>query len=887
MTDRELVSRIARSPGGKASYKQLVLELGLGGGRERRLLLEQLARLTARGALMQVDREHWSIPRAMNASGDLIAGRLDLHRDGYGFVRPSRQAGAVRATNAVIEDVFIPPNEIGSAMQGDQVLVELDPPRADGRRLGRIARVIERRNATVVGVFCYGIAGTRSSAPEPRHRPAGHTQGNSVVPFDERMTQSIVIPIGQEIAPAVPIATPHRVLGKEVAAAGQRDDLEGLVVDVEITNWPTATRPPIGRVIEVLGSPDDFGVDVEMMIRKHQLPRVFPESVLEEARAVAHLDAEEIAKRRDFRTLPIVTIDGETARDFDDAVLVEEVAGGYELQVHIADVSHYVRADMDLDLEARLRGTSVYFPDRAIPMLPQELSTDICSLRPEEDRLVLSCIMQLDSDGNIESYEIAEGVIRSAARMTYTAVHAILEGDGATRAYYAELAPKFEWMHKLAMLMNKRREERGSIDFDLPEPVIEFDEQGQMRGVTRAERTWANRLIEEFMLAANECVATWLEDLGVPSIYRIHEKPEPRRVVQFEELAASFGYTLGLGALPVRRIQARAERREMRGTGRQARVHEVPEDIAVTPRMYQKLAARIEGKPEERILSYLMLRSLRQARYSEINEGHFALAAPTYTHFTSPIRRYPDLIVHRIAKALLQAGVPGKGVVSKGRLSSPWSHPNEGGSSLASRVSSAAAERAGALEKSLHPRRISMAQSLGGKLGGGPPIAEAELAQIADECSQTERRAADAERELVEWKKVRFMEDRVGEEFAALVLNPTKYGLFVELTDLFVEGLVPIDTLAGDRYTWRENTHEIVGERWGRRFRAGDRVQVILDRILAQERKLQFSIVEEGIPLTGKKPAKPAVKGKKSRRKDAVTSPTKAKRRQPSGQKRH
>ena len=869
MTDREIVSRISRSPGGKAGYKQLVRELGLGGGRERRLLLEQLARLTVRGALVQLDREQWSIPRAVNAAGNLIAGRLDLHRDGYGFVRPSRQAGGARAAQSVSEDIFIPPNEIGGAMQGDQVLVQLDPPRADGRRLGRIARVIERRNPTVVGVF--------------RYAREGRAQGNSVVPFDQRMAQPILIPFGKEMPAEAQNANPHRVLGKEAAVAGGHEDLEGLVVDVEITSWPTATRPAVGQVIEVLGSPDDFGVDVEMMIRKHQLPRVFPEHVLAEAREVAHLDAEEVARRRDFRQLPIVTIDGETARDFDDAVLVTEVAGGYELQVHIADVSQYVRAGTDLDLEARLRGTSVYFPDRAIPMLPQELSTDICSLRPAEDRLVLSCILQLDSGGNIESYEIVEGVIRSAARMTYTSVHAILEGDAAARAQYAELAPNFELMHKLAMLMNKRREERGSIDFDLPEPVIEFDEQGQMRGVTRAERTWANRLIEEFMLAANECVATWLEDLGVPSIYRIHEKPEPRRVVQFEELAASFGYTLGLGTLPVRRIQTRAERREVRGMGRQARTHEVPEDIAVTPRMYQKLAARIEGKPEERILSYLMLRSLSQARYSEINEGHFALAAPTYTHFTSPIRRYPDLIVHRIAKALLYAGVPGKGVVCKGRLSSPWSHPNEGGATVISQVSKA---RPGAPHEFSRSRRTSMAQSVGGRLGGEPPIPEAELAQIAEECSQTERRAADAERELVEWKKVRFMEDRVGEEFAALVLNPTKYGLFVELTDLFVEGLVPIDTLAGDRYTWRENTHEIVGERWGRRFRAGDRVQVILDRILAQERKLQFSILEEGILLTGKGPVKSTGKAKKHRQKETPPSKSKTNRRGANKRKR-
>ena len=651
MTDRELVALIGRSAGSKAGYKQLVRELGLGGGRERRLLLEQLARMTARGDLVKLDREHWSIPKTVTRGGvtrdNLMAGRLDLHRDGYGFVRPN-----ARQKSGQEDDIFIPPDEINGAMQGDQVLVELAPPRADGRRLGRIARVLERRNPTVVGTFYYA----RSD----------REQGHKVVPFDERMTQHILIPDGQEIPVVDEAATPHRVLGSE-AAKHVHDSLEGLVVDVEITSWPTPTRPPVGRVIEVLGDPDDFGVDVEMMIRKHQLPRVFPEKVLEEARAVAHLDEVEANSRRDFRGLPIVTIDGETARDFDDAVLVtDRKDGGYELQVHIADVAEYVGAGTDLDLEARLRGTSVYFPDRAIPMLPQELSTDICSLRPGEDRLVLSCIMQLSAEGRIESYEIVEGVIRSAARMTYTDVHAIIsektgEGDVDVRARYAELVPNFERMHRLAVLMNKRREERGSIDFDLPEPVIEFDEQGQMRGVTKSERTWANRLIEEFMLAANECVATWLEDLGVPSLYRIHEKPEARRVVQFEELAASFGYSLGLGALPVKKIQTRGDRRDAQRSGRNVRTHEVPEDIAVTPKMYQKLAARIEGKPEERILSYLMLRSLKQARYSEINEGHFALAAPTYTHFTSPIRRYPDLIVHRITKELLREGVEGRG----------------------------------------------------------------------------------------------------------------------------------------------------------------------------------------------------------------------------------
>jgi len=854
MTDRELVARIARSAGGKAGYKQLVRELSLGGGRQRRQLLEQLARLTVRGELAKVDREHWCIPRTLTATSgtreNLAAGRLDLHRDGFGFVRPNARQ------SIGMEDIFIPPNEINGAMQGDQVLVEVEPAKADGRRQGRIVRIIERRNPTVVGTFHYA----RSD------RSFGH----NVVPFDERMTQAILIPEGEELPKATQAATPHCVLGTEAAAASAYSNLEGLVVDVEITSWPTPTRPPVGRVIEVLGHPDDFGVDVEMMIRKHQLPRLFPENVLAEAKAVAHLDPVEAASRRDFRSLPIVTIDGETARDFDDAVLVTELAnGGYELQVHIADVAEYVRAGTDLDLEARLRGTSVYFPDRAIPMLPQELSTNICSLRPGEDRLVLSCLMQLDAAGRILSYEIVEGVIRSAARMTYTQVHAILEGDAEMRAKFAELTPAFERMKHLAGLMNKRREERGSIDFDLPEPVIEFDEQGAMRGVTKSERTWANRLIEEFMLAANECVATWLEDLGVPSLYRIHEKPEPRRVVQFEELAAAFGYSLGLGALPVKRIQTRGDRRDAQRTGRNPRTLEVPEDIAVTPRMYQKLAARIEGKPEERILSYLMLRSLRQARYSEVNEGHFALAAPSYTHFTSPIRRYPDLIVHRIAKALLREGVLAHGEVAEGRQSSPWHHPNEGlADSRAPHIGSSAGHAKAAV---LFP--------------GEPPIPEAELAQIAEETSQTERRAAEAERELVEWKKVRFMQDRVGEEFDALVLNPAKYGLFVELTDLFVEGLVPIDSLRDDRYTWRENTHEVIGERTGRCYRAGDRVQVILDRILAQERRLQFSIVEEGIPLTGKPAPRPPSKAKAKKKKGTSAPARSFKARRKSGQK--
>src|SRR6201996_4395515 len=819
-SDRDLLARIGRSSGGRAGYKQLVRELGLGGGRERRLLLEQLARLTARGSLVKADREQWSLPPAAAARTSLIAGRLDLHRDGFGFVRPTSNIGM---GNEKVDDIFIPPAELNAAMQGDLVLVELLPPRTQGpiagKRAGRIVQIAHRRNPTVVGRF--------------RYTTSERAQGNHVYPFDERMTQPILIPFGDEVPLLESEATPHRVLGEDaVHALHTQDDLENLVVDVEITDWPTLHRQARGRVLEVLGDPGDFGVDVEIMIRKHHIPHLFPDAVLENARDVAHLDQQEIAQRHDFRHLPIVTIDGETAKDFDDAVLVKETSKGYELQVHIADVAHYVTPGSPLDLEAHLRGTSVYFPDRAVPMLPQELSSAICSLRPAEDRLVLSCIMQLDRHGAILSYAVSEGVIRSARRMTYTQVHAILSGDEAASTEFAALVPEFERMLTLAKILNRKREQRGSIDFDLPEPIIDFNDEGEMQGILRSDRTWANRLIEEFMLSANECVADWHQRLGVPSIYRIHEKPDAKRVMDFEETAAHFGYSLGLGPLPVKRVQFKSERRELRAhnarnrnSQRSApRTHEVPQDIPVTPKMYQRLAHKIAGKPEERILAHLMLRSLKQARYSEKNEGHFALATSHYTHFTSPIRRYPDPIVHRISKALLHGGVSSR---SNDLLSRKGHHRGE------------------------PDAQVDL------------PYTEDQLASIAKETSDAERRAAEAERELMEWKKVKFMQDRIGEDFDAMVMNVTKYGLFVELTDLFIEGLVPLGSLLDDIYTYRENTRQIIGNHSGRRYSIGDRLRVILDRVDEVERRLKFSVLDEPQRTTTprpKKKQKPATK---------------------------
>ncbi|MDQ2832868.1 MAG: VacB/RNase II family 3'-5' exoribonuclease [Acidobacteriota bacterium] len=837
-TDHALIRLIERSPGHRAGYKQLIRELGLGGGRERRLLLEQLARITARRELVKTDSEQWSLPSAIpektkrskraeepvpvepRATRDkLLAGRLDLHRDGYGFVRPN---GSIDRS----DDLFIPPNELNGAMQGDEVLVDEAPPGRDGRRSGRIVRVLNRRNPTVVGIFHYARAHRGSAWDE-----ASLIRGNFVTPLDERMPQAILIPDGAE-TPALPSNTPHRVLGEEAQAQRTHwsEDLdlhrplEGLAVDVEITDFPTVGRPALGRVIEVLGPPDAFGVDVEIIIRKHHLPHVFPAHVLAEAAASAEETVEvlsersdgDLARRRDFRGLPIVTIDGETARDFDDAVVVRPLANGrWELQVHIADVSHYVRPATALDLEARLRGNSVYFPDRAIPMLPPQLSSGMCSLRPEEDRLVMSCVMEIDDAGEVLGYEVCEGIICSAKRMTYTQVQGVLDGDPEVRAQFDGLVPDFERMHALALKLNAKRHRRGSIDFDLPEPVVQFDPDGNMQAIVRSQRGWAHRLIEEFMLSANECVATWIEAQNIASVYRIHEIPDPKRILDFEEIASQFGYTLGFASLPVKKFQTKGDRREARGTDRQAKTHEVPESIPVTPQMYQRLTARIAGKAEERILSYLMLRSLKQARYSEKNVGHFALASPSYTHFTSPIRRYPDLIVHRLLRELIRSGADTRGAAILSSAPQPWTAKPE------SRPRREQVERA-RLEE---------------------PIPEAELAAIAAESSQAERRADDAERELIEWKKIKFMQDRVGEDFDAIILSCTKYGFFVELDNLFIEGLVPLSSLQDDRYVFRDTDRQIVGARNGRVFKMGQRVHVLLDRIDRQQRRLQFALL--------------------------------------------
>jgi ribonuclease R len=694
------------------------------------------------------------VAHAARRNREFVVGRFHAHRDGYGFVAPDSPPDWLSG------DVFLPPRQAGRAMHGDRVVARLTRVTDDGRAEGEIVRLLERAQATVVGEF-------RALA-----------EGNFVVPHDERLRHWIEIPAGLE--------QPRRDPARDRIGAPEEEVRDGVIVDVEILDYPDQDGRAVGRVVEVLGRPDQFGVDVEIVIRKHHIPHRFPEAVLEQARAVpAAIPAAEYARRRDFRALDIVTIDGETARDFDDAVRVEPLANGnFALQVHIADVSHYVRPGTPIDQEARARGTSVYFPDRAVPMLPVELSAGICSLNPGVDRLVLSALLEIDHRGDIVGQQFARGVIRSAGRLTYTAVHELLAAGGAGAA-------RFEPMRELAWILNRKRRRRGALDFDLPEPLVEFDEWGEMTGIRRAPRNIAHRIIEEFMLAANEAVASHLEQAGCDFLFRIHEPPDPQRVLEFEELALRFGYSLGVGAVPVKRFPVVDRKRNGRKVRRD--LVRADEGLAVSPRLYQKLVDKLEGKPEERILSYLMLRSLKQARYSAENRGHFALAAAGYTHFTSPIRRYPDLVVHRV---------------------------------------------------------------LGTWLDARPPVyAAPELRSIAASSSEAERRAADAERELVEWKKVKFMAGRLGDEFDGLVISTGRWGFFVELEDLFVEGLVPIETLPGDRFGYQENSRRIVGERTRREFKIGDRVRVQLVRIDALARQLQFAVADRNPPPVRRHPA--------------------------------
>lgn len=700
-------------------------------GKELPLLWEALAALEQQAMIVKTRYDRYGLPARMN----LVVGRLALTNKGFGFVIPEVRQQPEES------DVFVAPDDMGTAMHNDRVVVRVHSRQpAQGRsREGEIIRIVDRANLQVVGLF-----------------EAGRNYG-FVRPDDVRLGQDIFVP--------------KEAFGG--AASGSK-------VVVEITHWPERKRSAEGRIVEVLGRPGDAGLEVLSILRRHQLPAEFEAPVLAEADAVAAavLPAE-LEGRRDLRHLPIVTIDGEDAKDLDDAVHVEALGeGGYRLGVYIADVSHYVREGSRLDAEARQRGTSVYLVDRVLPMLPQRLSNGICSLNAQVDRLAMACEMEIDGQGRVRNYEIFPAVIRVAQRFTYTVVRQLLlEGPEAVDAVYRPHLPHIRRMEQLCRVLRERRMRRGAVDFDFPELKVKLDEQGVPLEIVKRVRTIAESVIEEFMLVANETVAEHMYRLQLPFLFRVHEDPEPEKLVKLDSLLHNFGQQL-------RRTQGE-----------------------VRPASMQQVLTRIAGRPEERIISTVMLRSLKQARYEAANLGHFGLAAQYYTHFTSPIRRYPDLIVHRMLREWLQKGFKGK-------------------------------------------RREKL---------------DKVLPEIALHSSLRERAAAEAERETVQLKLVEYMERFVGEDFDGVISSVTAFGFFVEL-DNGVEGLVHVSTLDDDYYQFVEERYCLLGERTRTVFQLGQAVRVRLVRVNTLERNIDFQLVSGGVRATGeqggvpgnrRKPGKP------------------------------
>ena len=677
--------------------------------REERVAFKRLLKtLVASGDIAQVRGNRFALPDTQ----DLIPGRLHANPAGFGFVVPDAAKPGERS------DIYIPAANLTEAMHGDRVLVRIERQTPRGLE-GRLVRILERAHDTVVGRFETDTAGLAY-----------------VVPFDRRITTDIHVPSGQS------------------SSAGPND-----MVVVQITRWPTAARGAVGRVVEVLGNINEPGVDTQIIIRKHNIPDVHSEESIEEARRLGSaVNPADIKGRTDFRPVTTVTIDGEHARDFDDAITLEKLPNGnYWLGVHIADVSHYVQEGSALDEEGYERGTSVYFTERAVHMFPSELATGLCSLNPHVDRLVQSCLMEVDRRGNVLRYEMHDGVINSDARMTYTAVNAILtDRDAATIAQYQPLVPLFELMRELFEILNARRRRRGSIDFDLPETEVILSEYGEIEAIVPAERNIAHRLIEEFMLLANETVAGHLVNNAVPSLHRVHEAPDAKKVAEFEAFIEPLGY--GLGA----------------------------EGRSVTPKNFQKLVDRIRGKPEERPIAMLMLRTMQKARYDAVSLGHFGLAAEHYTHFTSPIRRYPDLVVHRMLRESRQG-----------------------------------------------PMTDARREEL-----------DEELPEVAEHTSERERRADDAERELLQWKKVRFMADKVGDEYVGYITGVAPFGLFIELIEHYVEGLVHVSSMADDYYRFVEQQHAMLGENTKKVYRLGDKVRVQVVRVDMERKQVELGLVE-------------------------------------------
>jgi len=647
---------------------------------------------------------------------DLVNGYFDSHKDGYGFVIMEKPGE---------RDIFIPARATLGAMNNDRVLVRVENWH---RREGRIIRILERVHTRIAGKFEVTRTGFYV---KPKDRS---------VHFDLSISQ------------------------KDKGGAKNGD-----IVVAEIISYPADRKPPAGRVVKIIGKIEDPKAEVEAIIDEFNLPRRFPKNVLEEASLFSQLRAEKIIpprpplvkggwgdyheKRKDLRFLPTVTIDGERAKDFDDAVSIKIAKHGYTLYVHIADVGFYINWNSTIDVEARKRGTSVYFPDRVIPMLPRELSEDLCSLKPKVERLAFTVEMDFDRNGNRLSAKFYPSVIISDERMTYTSVRKILiDNNRHEREKYDYLLQDFDLMGELCGILRNKRFERGSLYFDLPEPEVLFDMQGRPEAILKAERNYAHMIIEEFMIAANEAVAEYLYDLGIPVLYRVHEEPDP---LKFEDIAKVVKSICGAKG-PLR------------------------------PRDFSGLLRNIKGKPEEEIINYMVLRSLKQARYSHINVGHFGLASKCYTHFTSPIRRYPDLIVHRILREALN-------------------------------------------KKHLPEKRIQELKSI--------------LPDIAFTSSRVERIADKAEMEVIDAMRVWFMKDKVGDEFEAKIVGITPYGLKVRLKDFYVGGFLHVSYMTDDFYQYNERSMSLVGRHTRRSFTIGKEVKVRIDKVDMEEREIILDII--------------------------------------------
>ncbi|WP_041616446.1 ribonuclease R [Paenibacillus mucilaginosus] len=693
------------------TYQELEQHFQLDSAQAFKDFLKLLNELENEGLIVRTRNDRYGVPERMN----LLRGRLQAHAKGFGFLIPDDKEHP---------DVYIHANDMSTAMNGDIILVRITSRSPSGGRMeGEVVRVVSRANTRIVGLF------------------QAHEEYAFVIPDDKRVVRDIFIP--------------------KDSFGGAMD---GHKVVVNIVSYPEGRAAAQGEVIEILGHKNDPGVDILSIIRKHGLPEAFPDEVMEEAsEAPDVITEEEIVSqgRRDLRNKRIVTIDGEDAKDLDDAVNVEVLENGnYVLGVHIADVSYYVRENSALDQEAYSRGCSVYLVDRVIPMLPHRLSNGICSLNPRVDRLTMSCEMEFDAQANVVRHDVFTSVIRTSERMTYKNVRNLLKGEAEPEVQekYAYLMDDFRRMEDLAMRLRNKRMRRGAIDFDFQESKILVDESGKPTDIVKRERSIAEMIIEEFMLAANETVAEHFHWLKVPFLYRIHEDPDAEKLQHFLEFITNFGYVV-------------------RGKGN-----------TIHPKALQSLLEEIKGTKEETVISTVMLRSMKQAKYDANSMGHYGLAAEFYSHFTSPIRRYPDLVIHRVMREVLEGG--GTGLTDKRH------------EYLTSRMD-----------------------------------------DIAKQSSERERVAVDAERETEALKKAEFMLDKVGEEFTGIISSVTSFGMFIELENT-VEGLIRLSDLTDDYYHFHDAQHALIGERTSKIFRLGDEVKVRVSRVNMDEKTIDFEMVD-------------------------------------------